>query len=425
MTSSTQTIKSGRERLWSPTFIVIIGCILCISTVGQSLNTGTTVYLERIGGSATLAGIGALAFSFAAGFMRLFCGNLIDSRGRQIVMGSGAFIMLLGTCGPLLMNDGIMFIIWRVMQGIGFSAATTAASTAAADVLPLSRLGEGIGYSGVGQSIAMAVGPALAVFLASTNPPENFYYGTIFCAIIGVVLTQLVRYEKKPERLPSTSQFRILCDRKAAEADEPSEEVPDDRTALRKFVDSFFEPKALRGAIVICVLSTAMCFNVFYMGSFGLALNVENVGLYYMFCAVMMLLSRVLAGRFMDSIKPIKIMAVAVVCGILAYVLALLCVMGVFENNTIPFFAIAIPFGIAFGLGTPVNQTVTIKLSPPERLGAASALFMLGIDVSCGTASLIWGIVISNLGYEAALIGCIAVLVLSFFVAKICYPKNL
>ena len=57
-----------------------------------------------------------------------------------------------------------------------------ASATAAADVLPLSRLGEGIGYSGLGQAIAMSIGPALAIFLISTDVPENFYFGLAGCS---------------------------------------------------------------------------------------------------------------------------------------------------------------------------------------------------------------------------------------------------
>lgn len=417
------------EQLWSPIFVTIIAATLFAFMVGQGVNSGTTVYLERTGGTVALAGIGALSFSAAAGVMRLICGPVVDGRGRRIVMVLGAALMLTGTAGPLICNEGAPFILWRALQGVGFSASTTAASTAAADVLPFSRLGEGIGYAGLGQAISMAIGPALALFLVSTNPPENLYLGLAACAALSLILSLLCRYEKDPARLPATSAYRMRWEQAAAPhahcaAHDPTA-APIHTNAVRRMADAIIEPTAFRGTAVILLLTTAFAFNVFFMGAFGNALQVTNAGLYYTVMALVMIAVRIGAGRFMDTVPPLALMGVATACGIIAFSIGTGCATGAFGSLSEPlFYAMGLPFGICMGLGIPVNQAMAVKLTPPERWGAANGLFLLGMDISSGAASVAWGFLIQNLGYTAALIGCIIMLALSFAAAALLYPRE-
>lgn len=424
-----QTRTHEPERLWSPIFVTIIAATLFAFMVGQGVNSGTTVYLERTGGTLAFAGIGALSFSVAAGIMRLICGPVVDTRGRRIVMALGAAIMLIGTTGPLICNEGAPFIIWRALQGIGFSASTTAANTAAADVLPFSRLGEGIGYAGLGQAISMAIGPALALFLVSTDPPENLYFGLIACAALSLILSLLCRYEKDPANLPPTSEYRVRWERRKAE---PAPSDPDtgplERTGtnpLHRMLDAIIEPTAFRGTFVIFLMATVFSFNVFFMGAFGNALHVTNAGLYYTVMALVMIAVRIGAGRFMDAVAPLKLMGVACVCGAIAFGVGVGCASGAFGSLTEPlFYGMGLPFGICMGLGIPVNQTIAVKLTPPERWGAANGLFLLGVDISNAIASVAWGFLIQSLGYAAALTGCIIMLALSFTAAALLYPRT-
>ena len=85
-----------------------------------------------------------------------------------------------------------------------------ALATAAADVLPQERLGEGIGYYGLGQAVSMSFGPALALMLANTNPPENLFVGLTCCSAVALALGLLVRYEHDPEGLPSQSTWKVM-----------------------------------------------------------------------------------------------------------------------------------------------------------------------------------------------------------------------
>lgn len=444
----------SKERLWSPMFVAIVACTLCTFMVGQGSNAGTTVYLERIGGSTGLAGIGALIFSLAAAVSRIITGPMSDARGRRLVMVIGSCFMLAGTIGPLFGNSDALFVLWRILQGFGFAAATTASATAAADVLPLSRLGEGIGYYGLGQAIAMSCGPALAIFLISTDPPENFYFGLTACAALALVFSLLCGYEKNPCKLPATSEFRLRWERGEVpylhadenhtsgdahsrhareggciESERPSKHAdpgkPSMGERLRGLVDGIFEPTALPGTIPMMLIATSFGFGIFYMGVYGNYLGVGNAGVFYTVSAVAMIAVRLTSGSFMDRFKPIYIMGVAVAAGLVCYSVLVAC--SLLPSNGVTewaFYASGVFYGISLGLSLPVNQAVAVRLSPPSRWGAANGLYLLGNDVSIGIASLAWGFLAPALGYTVTLCIVMACIVASFFAALACYPKE-
>ena len=130
------TVEAKRSQLWTPVFVSIVLLTLCCFIVGQGLNAGTSVYLAYRGETAALAGIGAAAFSAAAAVSRIVFGPFADVRGRVIVITIGSVILLAGTAGAAVFSDLNLFVLWRLLQGAGFAAVTTAAATASADVLP-------------------------------------------------------------------------------------------------------------------------------------------------------------------------------------------------------------------------------------------------------------------------------------------------
>lgn len=411
---------ASKDRLWSLTFIVIVCCSLCCFLVGQGSNAGTSVYLERMGLSTELAGIGAMVFSLSAAVARIVSGALLDSKGRLPLLIAGSAVMLAGAVGPLFDQSGSLLILWRALQGLGFSIGTTAAATAAADVLPASRLGEGIGYYGLGQAISMSVGPALAIFLISTDPPENFYAGLTVCSVAALAFALSCRYERNPSSLPQTSEYRVRYE--SGNLDATTRESDAARFSLR---EGIIEPAALHGAVPMMFISVAFGFGIFFIGVFGNSIGVGSSGMFFTVAAISMIAVRLVSGGFMDKVAPIAIMGVAVICGLISYGALLFCeVAGSGSLSEIVFYAAGLPYGVSLGVSLPINQSVAVKLSPPSRWGAANGLFLLANDVAIGMASLAFGFTVSAFGYVptfAIIMVCIA---LSFLVALAMYPKQ-
>ena len=160
--------KDDHPKLWSLIFVLIIALTFCCFVMGQGLNSGTSVFLAGQGYGASLAGVLALVFSIAAALARLFVGPVIDNGKCSLVIIAGIAILL-----------------------------------------PQERLGEGIGYHGLGQAIAMSIGPAFALYLVGTDPSTNLYVGLALVGFAGLVIALNARYESKWQTLPSSSAYRL------------------------------------------------------------------------------------------------------------------------------------------------------------------------------------------------------------------------
>lgn len=441
-TPTKQPNRQPRPKLWTPIFILIVGLALCGFIAGQGLNAGTSVYIDRLGGTATYSGLLATVFSVAAAITRLACGPLVDSKGRAITMTIGAVFLVVGTAGPAIFGDISAFIVYRFLQGIGFSAVTTAAATAAADVLPYSRLGEGIGYYGLGQALAMSVGPALALFLVATDAPNNLYIGLTAISVVVLILSLFCRYERNPESLPETSVYRM---RREAQDSEPqaeaakAAELSTGKAAVNSSTDAadpnpsaeaetepapkgfarLFERRALPGALPMIVLSPAFGFGIFFVGLFGTSIGIDNAGLFFTLSAVSMIAVRLKSNSYMDRVAPIKVFAVSVACGVVAYLLLLAS-----ETSSVFYYVAGLFYGMCLGISMPINQSVAVKNTPAERWGAANALYMLATDVGVGVASVIWGVINDTFGFTTTIWCVIACIALSFAVAWAVYPKE-
>lgn len=413
---------SPREQLWSTTFVLVVVSTLCCFMVGQGLNSSTSVYVALYGGTAAYAGVLAAVFSGAAAVVRLLSGPLIDGRGRRIVMLAGFAVLIVGTVGPLFTHDVAPFVVFRILQGAGFSAVTTASATAAADALPASRMGEGIGYYGLGQAIAMSIGPAFALALVSMDPAENLFIGATAAAALGLALIFFCRYEKHPETLPEEAVYR----REREEKRTRSEGAKSEGARREGFISRIFEKRALPGTLPTLVIAPAFGFVIFFVGLYGTSLGVGNAGLFYTLSAVSMIIVRLKSGAFMDRFAPIKILPVALAFGVVAFAILIACgtVLDSSPARDAVFYLAGIVYGPCIGIVNPLNQAVAVKNTPPERWGAANALFQLAIDVGIGCASVIWGLVNDSFGFPVTICCVICCAVASYFVARAVYPKE-
>ena len=68
-----------------------------------------------------------------------------------------------------------LLLVLRSLHGIGFSATTNAPGTIVSDIVPKSRLAQGVGYYGLSNTLVTAVGPALTLFII-----QYFSYNVLF-----------------------------------------------------------------------------------------------------------------------------------------------------------------------------------------------------------------------------------------------------
>lgn len=263
----------------------------------------------------------------------------------------------------------------------------------------------------------MSIGPAFALYLVGTDPSTNLYVGLALVGFAGLVIALNARYESKWQTLPSSSAYRIKMetrlelDSKDGQAPSSttvttsetinSEKYPEgDQVSKRTLRDSFniFEPRALPGAIPQMIMCPTFGFGVFFAGLYGTTLGYTHAGLFYTISAVSMIIIRMISKHFMDTVPAIKTMTGAVASGIF--------------------------YGLATGISLPLNQSVAVKNTPPERWGAANALFLLANDIGIGFASVIWGVINDSFGFQTSIVCVIVCLIASYASAWIVYPAR-
>ena len=71
-------------------------------------------------------------------------------------------VCMLATGNYICSTGLILLFIFRVVHGLGFGAATVLCYCGAEN-LPPKRLGEGMGYFGIGESVCLSIGPVLGI----------------------------------------------------------------------------------------------------------------------------------------------------------------------------------------------------------------------------------------------------------------------
>src|SRR5690625_870978 len=169
------------DRLWTRSFVLMSLGSLFLFTGFYLLLPTMPLFVKELGGLDAQVGLAAGVFTFAAVIIRPFAGGLLDQYGRRPFLLAGLVLFtvsmyLYGWVGGV----GALLIV-RLVHGVGWGFATTAAAAAIADIVPASRRGEGMGWYGLAMTLATAVGPILGVWTL-----EGYTFQGVFLLAVGL-----------------------------------------------------------------------------------------------------------------------------------------------------------------------------------------------------------------------------------------------
>ncbi|RCW48395.1 MFS transporter [Paenibacillus prosopidis] len=139
------------------------------------------LFIKQVGGNEAQVGLAVGAFMLSAVIFRPIVGGLLDRFGRRpfIVWG-----LLLFTVSMYMYDwvGGILVLMGlRILHWMSWAVSTTAVFTAVTDIIPSARRGEGMGWFGTAMTLAMAVGPMLAIWVT-----QNLSYHALFLIAAGL-----------------------------------------------------------------------------------------------------------------------------------------------------------------------------------------------------------------------------------------------
>lgn len=342
------------------------------------------LYIKKIGGNESQVGIAMGVFMLTAVFFRPFVGGLLDRFGRRSFIFWGLLFFAVILYMYNWVSGLIAFMILRVFHGISWAVTTTAILTAVTDLIPTTRRGEGMGWSGMAMTLAMAIGPLFGLWVT-----EHLSYQSLF--IIAVLLCVAALF------LATSAEMNF---------------TPKKRT---KKID-LFEKSVLPVTSVVFLLFIAYGGITTFVPLFADSIKV-NSGIFFLVYAATLVLVRPLGGRLSDRYSEKYVIVPALTITIVSlFVLS-------FSTNLFGVLISAVLYGIGFGSAQPVLQAAIIRLVNPERTGVANASYSTSTDLGIGLGAILLGWVSDYTSYQivfivSALSVVFSLLLFSIFVIR-------
>lgn len=355
---------SNEQALWSKDFILISLNNLFIFLGFQLLLPVLPVYATTLGGSGFSAGLVVGIFTISAVLIRPFAGRWLDRYGRKGIYLGGLALFILSVLAYHWTPTILILLLIRFIHGFGWGAASTASGTIASDIIPKSRLGEGMGFFGLTNSLSMALAPALGLALMNRSGFNTVFNFSITFVLIAFLIGHFIKYQK-----PNPKESGVK--------------------------GSLFEKVAILPGIVIFFVTMTYGAVVAFIALYAEQRGIENIGVFFTLYAIALMVSRPFFGRLTDR----KGYSISVIPGIVGVIITMFTLY--FAQSLMFFLIAAFIYGLAFGAVQPALQAMAVRNIPPFRRGAANGTFMTGFDLGIGAGSVIWGAVAEITGYQA------------------------
>lgn len=356
-----------KEPLWTKDFGLLAGLNFFNFFSFYLLLPTLSVYAAKLGGSEGTVGLIFGIFTIAAVAIRPWTGQYLDQNPRRPIYTLALVVFLLSAAGYSLVTNIMMLFFLRVIHGLSWGVITTSGGTLAADIIPPSRRGEGMGYYGMAVNVAMTVGPAFGLWMMNRWGFNELFISSALIACVSVLLLQMMRVpDPQGAKGPQTSGWT-----------------------------RFFEPRVLPLSGVFFLTTLIYGGIVSFIPLYADQRGLGNGALFFTIFALANLLSRPVAGKMYDQLGPRSTIFPGQVLMITAVLL-----LGI-SPSMITYVSAAVTLGLGFGAVGPGLQALIIQIVEPRRRGAATATLMSAMDLGIGVGSVALGVVAGWLGYGA------------------------
>lgn len=357
-----------KEKLWSKNFILItISSLLVFLNLHMTLPTFSSHVKTEFQANDFIVSLVVSLFALSAIFTRFFAAYLLQKGKRDLVLYLGLIIMILTTAGYYFSYTIELFLLVRILYGVGFGMISTVLPTMVTYVIPPKRLGEGIGFYGLSTSLALSFGPLIGLFLLGDYGFGNLiFFSTLILLFI----------------------FPMLTVKKHI----PMESAPLKQEQERK---SMIPTATIMPVILNFLLSLTYGGILSFLALFGKENNISNVGYFFLANAAATIMIRPIAGKLFDR----KGHSAVIIPGSLAVFFGLTLLT--FSTNTYLLIISALFYGLGYGMIQPTLQSWMIKSVPKNQRGTANSLFFNSLDLGIALGAMVLGIIAMNTSYAS------------------------
>lgn len=347
------------EKLFTRNFLLTTLSTFTLFTSFYFLLVTLPLYILIIGGTKSEIGLIIGVFTISAVLLRPHLGREVDRRGRKNVLIAGLLVFLLSMLLYDYARSVTSLLVLRVLHGIGWGAATTAATTLIADIAPPRRRGEAMGFFGMAANVAMAIGPVLSIMLLDASS-----FTLLFAISAAVALASLLLV------LPVSETIVV------------HPETP------------LFSREAFFPSSIMFIVTLTYGAIVSFLPLFAREQGIANPGVFFTVFAITLILVRVLAGKISD----IRGRKFVIVPGMVLITLGLWVLSN--ADSLLYFLAAALLYGLGFGSVHPALIALLVDRVGERGRGAAMGTFTAAFDLGIGAGSIVLGIVLQFSGFK-------------------------
>ena len=359
-------------KIWTGNFLLNFSFTLIVPLLPLYLS-------EEFGATNDTIGMALAGYTLMALVIRPFSGYVVDNYPRKTVLMLCNFLFFLIFFGYIVAGSLTMFTIFRTLHGAPFGATTVAASTVAIDVLPSSRRGEGIGYYGLSNNLATALGPVLAIYMLEAFKGDFhalFWISTAF-SFAGLLLDSTISLPAR-ETVPAKKVISL---------------------------DRFFLLNGWREALSMMCYSFSYGVVSTYVAIYGKEeLRITGgTGVFFTLFAVGLIISRLTGAKALKENRVSYNASVGCLASLAGYFLFAAL------KNPVGYYASAFVIGLGNGHMYPAFQNMFVNLAENSQRGTANSSILTSWDAGLGLGVLAGGMLSEHFGYHTAFWAALAV----------------
>lgn len=374
-------------KLWNRDFIIAGVAYFLVACSFSLLMPTIPIFLsEELGVEPTRIGVVLSSYVLALLLVRPFSGYLVDVYARKPLLLLSTALFVAVFAGYYFAYTVLFFVLLRFVHGMFWGIATVSANTVAIDIIPSSRRAEGVGYFGVNMNLAMAVAPYFGVQIYEASGFGMLVTAALAMGFLAIATWAFIRVPKRP------------CNRDHAP-------VSLDRFILVKALPILFNQLFLAFG-----WGTLVAFAVLY----GNEVGIPNAGIFFLFLAGGVVLSRVTSGKLVDRGHLHGLMVGAMLLIGIGF-------MGFALLHGIRWFCVsALLIGLGYGTLFPALQTIYVNMAPSSQRGTANSTYLTGFDLGISIGMLLGAWLVDHYGYTVMFLatGTLAVIGLAIYWAS-------
>ena len=348
------------------------------------------LYLDSFHPSKSRVGLIMGIHSVTAILVRPLFGRVLDKRGGRIVAIVGMLVMIASMPGfYLLQSAGLLAVLLRALNGVGWGVATTALLAICSDLVPPAQMAHSLGIIGVAGIVSQAVGPTVAEEIL-----RHHSFNAVFTvSLVTLAAALLCIVPIKGEAAPKTARSKV-------------EQKPSIVVYPLFILFIIAAMPVTHGAARGTVLN--------FIALYGASLGFGRIGPFFLAFSAAAIITRFGLGGISDRYgRKSVILPSAVLIGLNLFWIAGL-------HSYWAFVVTGFIAGLGQGMIFPALSTYLIDFLGRENKGLALGLYLSLFDVGMGLGSPVFGWISDVSGYRTMYIaaGCLILLLTAVFTLK-------